>query len=325
MKNKGLWVFLALMMGAAFETTAQDLLDGWYFNPDQPGSGFNVNRQADITAIALFDFEMNGDNQWSTAVDALEVEGDVTVFEAELRTPETGACFDCPFVPNEGDVGGDTIRIEFQLFNEDGNTSADVTLRGQTETYVRNLFRFSNPLEFLLSTWALTGLEPDPSLNGTVTALTQVIQFDTVGTTTAGDQFIAGRVISGNLQMAIASFTENGGDFGNGNIAILTNDVFPDLDQFWLFRAFKESLIGSTVIGADPVADFIAGSNVNPFNGGRIGATTNSNIGGQSTVQLQETMINQLTVDKPQIKQATPEQIEMAEQMIARMRAVNNQ
>lgn len=319
MKNKGLIVFLLTMLLMVPAAQAQDVLDGWYFNPDQPGSGFNVNRQADVTGIALFDFEQNGDNQWAISVDQVAIEDGMSVFEGELQAPETGACFDCPFVPNEGNAAGDTIRIVFDTENEDGNTSAQVTLRGQTETYVRNLFRFSSVLDYMLSTWAMTAFFPGP--NSTVNPQTELIRFDSVGVTSDGSPFIAGILLTGNSQIATAFFTVNGDDFGVGNVGVLVQDVFADQDQFWLFRAYKESLSGTTVIADDPIA-VIADSGGSFFLGARFGATINRNNAIPTAAsQLFET----LNIPQEQIvKPATPEMHEVAERLMAKMQAMEN-
>ncbi len=321
MKNKGLLVFLFVMLGVMFETQAQDILDGWYFNPDQPGSGFNVNTQANITGIALFDFEQNGDNQWATAVDTLSVEDGFNIFEAELRAPESGACFECPYLPNEGNASGDMIRIDFQILaGEDGNTVAEVTLRGQTETYVRTLFNFRSVIDYLLSTWTLTQIVPSPIFDGTVTANTQMIRFDMVGVLSDGSPFVSGSVISSNNQIATAVFVPPDGDFTEGSIALFAPDTIVGLDQFWLFQAFKESLIGVTAVGEDPITA-VADGNSNLFSGGRVGITFNNNVFTQQSAQAS----GELELSKNQIIPATPEAYAAGEALRTKMREMNSE
>lgn len=318
MRYQGLLILLSMLLCSVSTVQAQDILDGWYFNPDQPGNGFNVNRQADITGIALFDFEENGDNQWAIAVDQLAFEDGVSVFEAELQAPETGACFDCPFVPNEGNASGDTIRIEFDTENEDGSTSAVVTLRGQTETYVRNLFRFSSVLDYMLSTWVMTAFFEDPT--GSIRPATEIIRFDSVGTTSQGDPFIAGFLANRNNQIATAFFTVNGDDLGIGNLGVLVQDIIADLDQFWLFKGYKENINGMTAISDDPIATVIdTGGSF--FVGSRFGTTVNRNSAfPAATAQLLES----LSVSQEQVKPATPEMQAVAEKLMAKMQAIEN-
>ncbi len=321
MKNKGLRIFVLVLFGLAFESQAQDILDGWYFNPDEPGSGFNVNTQADITGIALFDFDQAGDTQWFTAVDTMGTVDGFNVFEADLRSPENGACFDCPFFPNEGNVSGEPIRIAFQVLSgSDGNTVAEVTLRGTTETYVRTLFNFSSVIDYLLSSWALTQIVPSPVFDGTVTANARVIRFEGVGVLDDGSPFVTGVVSSQSNRPATAVFVPPDGDFVEGSIALFAADVFGELDQFWLFQAFKESLIGVTAIGEDPIALVAAGDST-IFSGGRIGSTFNRNIFTVPGTQA----LDSLQVTKDQIKAASPEAITAAEALRDRLRQLNSQ
>lgn len=247
-------------------THAQDLFDGWYFNPDEPGNGFNVNRQADITGIALFDFTLSGRNQWATAVDEVVVQGDFVIFQANLRAPATGACFECPFMPNSGNESGDVITIEFGLLpDQAGNTFADVTLRGKTERYVRQLFRFSEPMDFLLAEWNLVEVI---ELSSSTVSFVEIAVLDQVGTSN-GEPFIGGRLITDDDNVVVALQEST-----TGLIFMLATDVVGELDQAWAFIPYKEWLVGFTEVGSDPLTELIQNPELaGELRGSRFGRT----------------------------------------------------
>lgn len=290
---------------------AQDFLDGWYFNPNQPGSGFNVNQQADVTALALFDFTVEGDTKWATAVAQLEfLDNGNSVFEAPLTEPENGACFDCPYEPNSGNIGGDMLRVEFAgVPDADGNLTALVTLRGTTEVYEQLLFRFSSVLDFLLSTWTLTAFQSGGG--DLVVPLSEIVVFDSVGVTTGGVPFVAGELLSRPNSLAVAQFAPTA-SFQPGELVILADNVIGSDDQLWLFTAYKESLLGFTEIGPDPVtsiqnnADFL-------FSGHRFGNTINRNNANTASQSAAQAMLGR----KAEIQPATPEMIALADRLAA--------
>jgi len=262
----------SLLLIMSVQTYAQDLLDGWYFNPNQPGNGFNVNTQADITGIALFDFEQNGDNQWSIATDQISIDSEYIIFDANLRAPLTGSCFECPFMPNSGNASGDNIRIRFQIQpNNQGNTIADVTLRGRTETYERQLFRFGSPLDFMLSEWNL--IEVFEFTSGRVSPFVDIARFDSVGTTSEGQAFVAGQLISDDAQSIVVLQIP-----GTPLFAMLAQNVVGTDARAWIFFAFKNTLVGFTDFGDDPLSDLINNPSLGrELRGSRSGDTINRN------------------------------------------------
>ncbi len=306
---------LILIVGVIYglNASAQDFLDGWYFNPSQPGSGFNVNQQADVTAIALFDFTVAGDTMWATAVDELDIlqNGD-EVFEAELFEPENGACFDCVYQPNSGNVGGDTVRIVFEIEpNAAGNLVARVTLRGTTEIYEQLLFRFASPLDFMLSDWTLTafGELPDNVIN----PLTEIISFDSVGVDSNGSRFVAGRLRSRPDSVAVARLLPEA-QFGRGQLGILADNINGNQEQFWLFLVFKETLLGDTSIAADAIMDILVSPDFE-FTGHRVAATINRN----DAIVIPQVEGLRAQSAKPDIKPATPEMIALADRLAERL------
>lgn len=259
-------------MMSVFCTYGQDILDGWYFNPDQPGNGFNVNTQADITGVALFDFEQDGDNQWATAVDQLSVVGDYEVFEADLRAPLEGSCFECQYQPNSGNASGDTITIRFQIApNDAGNTIAEVTLRGHTEVYERQLFRFSSPLDYMLAEWNL--IEVFELTPGSPIPFADIARFDSIGTTSDGQPFVAGELISDDGQPIVILQLPDSPLF-----AMLAEDAVGTDARAWIYFAYKNTLVGFTDFGDDPLNDIINNpESASELRGSRTGNTLNRN------------------------------------------------
>lgn len=304
------FIFLAVSITAS----SQDFLDGWYFNPNQPGSGFNVNTQADITGIALFDFEQNGDNQWGIAVDDIATQGDFFVFQAPLSAPSTGACFECPYTPNQGNSSGDTIRIRFQILPADnGNTIAEVTLRGNTEIYVRNLFRFSSVLDYLLSDWGLTIVQPRG--DGTNIVLTDQIRFDIAGTSD-GIPFVGGNVVSSNNEIAVALLVSDVVPGAGGIVVIQVENFFQGSDQVWALALFKESGTGFTSFSSNALEDALSGQGVQFF-ASRYGATLNRN---QATPAQAVDSTVLLTDSPDKFRQPTAEVQSVADALVRKLR-----
>lgn len=315
---KKLFLFVAVVYG--LNASAQDFLDGWYFNPNQSGSGFNVNQQADITAIALFDFTTDGDTQWATAVDQITFNqnGD-EVFEAPLTIPASGACFDCPYFPNSGNIGGDVLRVVFSgQPDANGNVTATVTLRGTTESYEMLLFRFADALDFMISTWTMTAFVD--GADGVIIPVAEIIEFDSVGVGSDGVPFVAGQLLSRPDSVAVAQFApsnliEPGGLIDLGDLVILADNVGGvGVDQFWVFEAYKESLVGDTEAGDDPISTIQVSGGVD-FTGHRLGNTINSNSAAVSPQS--QTLAGRLV--NSETKPATPRMVALADQLSAQL------
>ncbi len=310
---KKLVLFISVIY--AVNTSAQDFLDGWYFNPSQPGSGFNVNQQADITAIALFDFTDDGQTQWATAVDQIELDVNGSeVFEAPLTIPESGACFDCPYFPNSGNIGGDMLRVVFSgVPNAEGNITASVTLRGTTEPYEMLLFRFGDALDFMLSVWTVTAFVDGN--NGVTIPVSEIIRFDSVGVDIDGIPFIAGELLSRPDSNAVARFAPDG--FELGDLVILADNVGGvGVSQFWVFEAYKESVVGSTEAGDDPISTIQDSGGVD-FTGYRLGNTLNRN---NAAVSPQARALAGRPINL-ETKPATARMVELADQLSSRLNA----
>lgn len=244
-----------LLFAVSFSQFAfgQDFIDGWYFNLNEPGNGFNVNRQAGITEVALFDYRDDESNEWFIAVGSLTRNAADTadVFDAE-QLSFTGSCFDCDYEPSVA-TPTDALRVEFMdRPNADGFSVAQVTLRGKTETYVRFIFGFAGPLGFLLGNWNFTQLVEDTTTQEIV-PFTDVVQFNEIDTQVAGSAtIIIGDVLSNNSATIGATLLSEG-PFA-GNALVLAFDLFDGLDAAFLFAPAKENLTG-TVQLADDIDD----------------------------------------------------------------------
>ena len=215
---------------------AQDPLDGWYFNAAEPGNGFNVNRQAAITGIALFDYTTEGANEWFISVDNMQRNdsNDGSIFEAPLQSFSGGACFDCPFTQATGDET-DVFRVEFfDAPNSEGFSVAQVTLRGTTETYIRQIFGFPRPLNFMLGNWIFNEIvELD---DGSLNIFADVLQIDTQDTLDDGTQIVIGELLT-LLDVPVGATMLTEGTFAGNVMAIaigapVDGDI---LDIVWVF------------------------------------------------------------------------------------------
>lgn len=121
---------------------------GHWYNPTEPGSGYNIDIQDGILIVTIFTYKATGgDSEWYLASGPL-TNGNRT-FAGTLDKYRNGQCISCAYAA-PAIIGNDgTITIDFS-----SETSATLTLPGGRTTTIRPFnFGFGDPPDGLLGEW----------------------------------------------------------------------------------------------------------------------------------------------------------------------------
>lgn len=233
--------FLGLLTILPSTLTAQDILDGWYWNPNESGWGINVEVQGDTMFIAVFTYRENGSPIWYYGVSAIDYSD--PVFDGNLGLASNGACFTCPYSPpGFDDDGGGHMRIDF-----DTPSGIRVTWRGRTTTIQRQFWAFGVPIDFLFGYWGL--------IRGIEVPFADYYVFNSRQTDDSGAPFAAGQALDESI--VVAQWFEDETTF-----AMLNRKSSGD--WYYEFLATKQFMIGRYWIldvGESPIGsgtEFIA-------------------------------------------------------------------
>ena len=201
----------AFVLGLSAAQTASSVTpeNGWWWNPDQSGRGYNIEVQQDQIGIALFIYDQQGFPEWYTAAGNLE--GDT--FTGELQRFEGGQCATCEYTPPTP-AGTIAFSISFTAGNR-----ANVTLGNRSFDISRFGFAQSGGIEDFRGTWA-TVVSPDFLTSGELLAFNERITLE------GGIPALQGSRAARPADTAVLSRLSNGDLF----IAL---DSSADFMQFW--------------------------------------------------------------------------------------------
>lgn len=132
---------LACIHAAAF--TPQT---GHWYNPNESGSGYNIDIQDGTLVMTVFSFKASGDSEWYISSGALTSGGHS--FTGSLQKARNGQCAGCPYVkPTDGGSDG-PVAINFLT-----EQTATITLGGRTTTIQRFNFGWGDVPTGLLGEW----------------------------------------------------------------------------------------------------------------------------------------------------------------------------
>ncbi|MCC6869596.1 MAG: hypothetical protein IT522_12320 [Burkholderiales bacterium] len=107
---------------------------GQWWNPDESGTGYNIDVSAGVLVVTVFSFNANGDSQWYLAAGPMSA--DQRRFTGTLDRYRNGQCISCGYAGRPASVGNDgVIAIDFT-----SETSATLTLPGGRTTAIQPLF-----------------------------------------------------------------------------------------------------------------------------------------------------------------------------------------
>lgn len=138
-----------VVVGATIGSSAHALLpeNGWWWNPNESGRGFNLEIQDDLLYFSTFIYAQDGSPQWYTAVGKVTAAG---AFTGELLGFRNGQCIECAYraPTSQGSPGSVSIRFTSE-------TAGTLTWLGRTIPIAR--FAFGTPVggvPYLLGEWA---------------------------------------------------------------------------------------------------------------------------------------------------------------------------
>ncbi|CAB1277415.1 hypothetical protein [Candidatus Nitrosacidococcus tergens] len=167
--------------------------NGWWWNPQQSGSGYNIEVQNDTLFIATFVYDNQGQPTWFSGSANNLSSSDSTVVVA-LQKSEGGACLGCTYTaPQTGDAG---IPLTLSFTDEGHGT---VVINGQSTPIERFDFAYGDGLAILQGSWVVSA----PFTSSTTTAAasdfgyTDILAYTQVNSSgQASGQGLAGQTIA---------------------------------------------------------------------------------------------------------------------------------
>ena len=120
--------------------------NGWWWNPDESGRGFNIEIQDNLLFFSSFGYDASGNPAWMTAGGAMSGERD---FSATLYLASHGQCFGCPYVKPTLTPAG-TVTLHFT-----SSQTAQLTINGVSVNVQREDFwAYTSAPEAMLGEWS---------------------------------------------------------------------------------------------------------------------------------------------------------------------------
>lgn len=137
----------AILVFACFDARAVIPENGWWWNPQTSGSGFNLEIQNDLLFFAAFAYDSNGNPTWLTAGGRMSSDRD---FTATLSSYSGGSCYGCSYhAPVSSNAG--LLSLHFT-----SSQSAVLTINGVSENVERFDFWLNNTApDAMLGEWSM--------------------------------------------------------------------------------------------------------------------------------------------------------------------------
>lgn len=136
-----------LVVKPAFGITPEN---GWWWNPAEPGTGYNIETQNGTLFVALFIYDEAGNPVWYSGSGDINRNNRVTV---DLLRFEDGPCLGCIYTSSHSNSIGKQLALTF-----DSESTATVTLDGVDRKIERFSFKLGDGLAKLLGSWVISSL-----------------------------------------------------------------------------------------------------------------------------------------------------------------------
>lgn len=152
-------VFTVFMAFSCSALAAEYPEDGWWWNPNEPGRGYLIERQDNIMFIASFHYAADGLPEWLTIQGVYTPDETATTeigtFVGDTFESLNGQCIACAFIaPTTSDSAQGVAVINFT-----SNQSGTFAWEGETIPIERTFWAFGGTLEQLSGQWAFSTLD----------------------------------------------------------------------------------------------------------------------------------------------------------------------
>lgn len=225
MLKKSLHPFLLAALCLAHPLQAAEYPeDGWWWNPDESGRGYLIERQGEVMFIASFHYAANGTPEWLTIqgqyVPTEDSTSAIGTFDGDVYLSSNGQCLGCAYV---APTTVPSIQTPAQIQFTD-NQHGTLSWRGEVVPIQRIFWGWNDGVGQLQGDWALSRTE-----NGaTSTQLVHIQRDNSVSISTANISGIADGSSLGTISLADGSLTLN---LASGNLALPVR--MPETSRFY--------------------------------------------------------------------------------------------
>lgn len=145
LKILGLATLLAAK--AAFALAPED---GWWWNPAQPGFGYNIETQNGTVFVAVFIYDDDGSPTWYSGSGSIQ-NNSVAI---DLHRYKGGPCLGCTYTSPQTNSIGKQLVLTF----DESKSKATATLDGITNHIERFNFKLGNKINQLLGAWIIAAV-----------------------------------------------------------------------------------------------------------------------------------------------------------------------
>lgn len=221
--------------------------DGIWWNPAEPGRGFQLETQNGVTVLGTYAFDGSGNPQWYLSAGTYDPA--TRTFTGTMDGFRGGQCIGCPFRPSVAAGGAGPVTIRF-------NTGVSGTLiAGGVSTPIQRLYyNYALPDGLAFGGWVMS------QQTGTFVSADWLV-FDRTSPATSGPPYVLGNRDGEAGSLALGRFESS-----------LSRWVFllDSSASFW--RAYQFDMNKRTMIGRSwlyPKGSTLSGSGV-PFAGNRL-------------------------------------------------------
>jgi hypothetical protein len=125
--------------------------DGWWWNPAQPGVGYNIETQNSTLFVALFIYDDNGSPAWYSGSGTINQNNSVAI---DLQRSEGGPCLGCTYTSAQTNSIGKQLVLTFDA----AGSTATANLDGATTHIERFSFKLGDGVKQLLGSWIIASM-----------------------------------------------------------------------------------------------------------------------------------------------------------------------